>query len=74
MINDLVRVSTRTNRQVAAILSATLFNLRPTKPISELGREFDKINPYIKFGRNLMKNDQFRVTTTTDDQTDGRTG
>ena len=26
-----------------------------TKPIFELGREFDKSNPYMKFGSNLVK-------------------
>ena len=45
VINDYVRVSTRANRQAAAILSAILFIVRPTKPIFELGREFDGSNP-----------------------------
>ena len=54
-------VSTRANEK-AAILLAILFIICLTKPIFQLGREFDKSNPYMKFGRNSMKNDQVRVT------------
>ena len=49
------------------------------KPILELERELerevDESNPYMKFGRNLIKNDKVRVTTDrrTDGQTDGWT-
>ena len=44
-------------------LVAISFIVRLTKPIFELRREFDRSNPYVKFGRNPMKNDQVRVTT-----------
>ena len=37
-----------------------------TKPVFELEREIDGSNPYTKFGRNLIKNDYVRVTTTAD--------
>ena len=42
------------------------------KNISDLEPEFDGSNPYMKFGRNLIKNDLVRVTTTEDGQTDRR--
>ena len=32
--------------------------------IFKLGGEFDGSNSYMKFGRNSMKNDQVRLTTT----------
>ena len=37
-----------------------------TKPASKLEWEFDESNPYIKFGKNLIKNAQVRVTTAAD--------
>ena len=37
-----------------------------TKPIFKLERKVDGSNPYMKFGRNLIKNDCARVTTTAD--------
>ena len=59
---------------MAAILSAILVIECQTKPIFELElkleREVDESNPYMKFGRNLIKNDKVRVTT--DRQTDGQ--
>ena len=55
---------------MAAILSAILVIGCPTKPVFELEREVDGSNPYIKFGRNRIKNDGVRVTT--DRQTDGQ--
>ena len=70
-----IRVSTSANRHAAAILSAILFIVRPTKPIIELGREFHRSNPYMKFGRNPMKSVHInRVTINrTDRRADGRT-
>ena len=57
MINDKVRVSTRANQHSVAVLSAILFIVHPTKPIFELGREFDVSNPSMVFGRSPLKND-----------------
>ena len=34
-----------------------------TKPILKLGREFDKSNPYMKFGSNWVINDESRLST-----------
>ena len=36
------------------------------KNIFKLEPEFDGSNPFMKFGRNPIKNDQVRVTTTVD--------
>ena len=33
-----------------------------TKPIIKLGRGFDESTPYMKFGSNLVVNDQVRVS------------
>ena len=41
------------NRQAVAILII----IHQTLPKFELGKEFDKSNPYIKFGRNLVIKD-----------------
>ena len=43
--------------QAAAILSAILIIVRRLKPIFKLEPEFDGSNPYMKFERNLIKND-----------------
>ena len=43
------------------------------QPIFELERVFDGSYPYMKFGRNQIKNDYVRVTKTADGQTDGWT-
>ena len=37
-----------------------------TKPVFKLDWEVDGSNPYMKFGRNLIKNDWVRVTMTAD--------
>ena len=51
---------------MAAILSAILVIVCLTKLIFELEPWFDGINLYMKFGRNSIKNDLERVTTTAD--------
>ena len=51
---------------MAAILSAILGIGCPTKPVFQLEREVDGSNPYMKFGRDLIKNDCVRVTMTAD--------
>ena len=51
---------------MAAILSAILVIWCWTKRIFKLEREVDGSNPYMKFGRNPIKNDWIRVTTTAD--------
>ena len=43
----------------AAILVAILVIVHRTKPIFKHGPEFDESNPYMKFGRNWVMNDQF---------------
>ena len=48
---------------MAAILSAILVIVCQTKPVLDLEGVFDGSHPYMKFGRNPMKNDQVRVTT-----------
>ena len=50
----------------AAILLAILVIGCRTKPIFKLERKVDESNSYIKFGRNLIKNDWVRVTTKAD--------
>ena len=35
----------------------SLVIVRPTKLVFELEQEFDGSNPYMEFGRNLIKND-----------------
>ena len=51
---------------MAAILLAILVIVCPTKLIFQLETGFDGSNPNMKFGRNLIKNDLVRVTTTVD--------
>ena len=40
-----------------AVLTAIMFSVHQTKPIFNLGQEFDNSNPYMKFGRNWVIND-----------------
>ena len=47
-------------------MSAILVIRCQTKLILELEQKVDGSNSYIKFGRNLIKNDWVRVTTTAD--------
>ena len=49
VIDDKVRLSTSANRQVVAILLASLVFLHRTKPILKFWREFDESNKYMKF-------------------------
>ena len=42
---------------MAAIFSAILVIVRRTKLVFKLEQEFDESNPYMKFGRNPIKND-----------------
>ena len=35
-------------------------------PVFQLEQEFDRSNPYMKFGRNPIENDLVRLTTTAD--------
>ena len=42
---------------MAAIMSVILVIIRQTKPVFELEREFNGSHPYMKFGRNPIKND-----------------
>ena len=51
---------------MAAILSAILIIGCRTKPTFKLEQKVDGSNLYIKFGRNPIKNDRVRVTTTVD--------
>ena len=51
---------------MVAILSAILVIECQTKPVFKLEQEDDGSNPYMKFGRNLIKNDRVRVTMTAD--------
>ena len=47
---------------MASILSAILVIGCWTKPVFKLETEVGESNPYMKFGRNLTKNDCVRVT------------
>ena len=51
---------------MAAILLAILVIGCLTKPVFILERGVDERNPYMKFGRNSIKNDCVRVTITAD--------
>ena len=46
-----------------SLLLAILVIDRRKNPVLEFEREFDKSNPYMKFGRIPIKNDQVRMTT-----------
>ena len=39
-----------------------------TKSIFKLSQEFDQSNPFVKFGRNQMINDQVKVSTSANQQ------
>ena len=66
MKNDEVRVSTRANRQAAAILSAILFIVRPTKIVSEYDQEIPQSqtadNPVAPRGRAAQPSRDTRKT------------
>ena len=57
---------------MADILSAILVIVCRTKSIFELEPEFGGSNLYMKFERNPINNDQVRMTTPVDGQTDGQ--
>ena len=65
VINHYGRLSTKADRR-GAILTAILCIVRLSKLVFELEQEYDGSNPYMKFGRNPIKNDYVRVTTTAD--------
>ena len=58
VINDLGRVSISANLQVAAISLAILVNFRRTKLVFKLQQEFYRSNPYMKFGKTLIKKNE----------------
>ena len=62
-------MSTSENQQVVAILAAVLVIFHQTKPLFELGQEFDESIQYMKFGRNRVN--VHKKDTQTDGQMDG---
>ena len=51
---------------MAAILLAILVIVPHTEFVIKFEQEIDGSNPYMKFGRNPIKNDLVRLTTTAD--------